>query len=126
MAKTKDLSEKAKLKNSIGALKHALSFEKESKKDAFYFSGISKSFESAIEYAIKYLKRRAQDEGLDPYSPREAIKLAGRLGLIENVELWLSFMDTRNLSVHDYLEIEPAEYLKLIKTFYREAVVLAK
>jgi nucleotidyltransferase substrate binding protein (TIGR01987 family) len=122
MKKKSETSEIEQFSRAIKALKHALSFEKQSKKDIFYFSGIAKSFESAVEYSWKFFKRKVQQEGLDVYSPREAIKQAGRIGLIDDVELWLMFVDTRNLAVHDYLEIDQSEYLEIIKNFYKEAV----
>jgi nucleotidyltransferase substrate binding protein (TIGR01987 family) len=117
----KGVDEDAKLKKSIEALEHALSFEGKARKDAFYFAGIAKSFEICIEYAWNYLKRKVMDEGLDAYSPKEAIKLAGRIGLIDNVEKWLDFLEDRNLAVHDYLGVSDEEYLKTTKEFLSEA-----
>jgi len=47
-------------------------------------------------------------------------KAAGRLNLIEDVELWLSFLENRNLAVHDYLGIQDHEYLAVIEHFLVE------
>jgi len=77
-----------KLKKAIEALEHSLTYEEKVKKDNFYFSGISKSYEVCLEYAWKYFKRRGTEEGVEIYSPKEAIKIAGRMGLIDNVEKW--------------------------------------
>lgn len=112
------MSEKPdKLKDAIRDLEHALSFEKKIRQDGFYFSGITKTFEVCLEYAWKYFKRRAQEEGYDAYSPRESIKIAGRLGLIDDVDRWLDFLDDRNEAVHDYIGISQTDYLKTIKSF---------
>lgn len=109
-----------KFKDSIDALEHALTFLDKTKKDDFYFSGIAKKFEICFEYAWKYFKQKALDEGLEAYSPKEAIKLAGRVGLIDNVEKWLDFLEDRNVGVHDYLGMSEEEYLKTIQEFFRE------
>jgi nucleotidyltransferase substrate binding protein (TIGR01987 family) len=96
-------------------------FTKKAKQDGFYYAGISKSFEICLEYAWKYLKRCAINEGLEVYSPKDAIKAAGQLKIIDNVEKWLEFIEDRNLAVHDYLGISQDEYLKTIKGFLSEA-----
>lgn len=118
--------EQSKFKESIKALEHALSFIEKINEDRFYFSGISKSFEVCIEYAWKYLKRRATEEGLEVYSPKEAIKIGGRLGLIDDVEKWLNFLTDRNLAVHDYLGIPDEDYVETIQDFLIEAKKIIK
>lgn len=119
--KTKEKAGSGKFKKSVTALEHALSFREKGKLDPFYFAGISKSFEICLEYAWKELKQRVIDEGLEPFSPKETIKLAGRLGFIDNVEKWLDFLEDRNLAVHDYLGISDDDYLKTIQEFLIEA-----
>ena len=44
-----------KLKESINALEHALTFLDRAKEDDFYSSGIAKKFEICFEYTWKYL-----------------------------------------------------------------------
>lgn len=109
-----------KLKESISALDNAMKFLGKAKKEQFYFSGISKSFEVCLEYAWKYLKRKAIDAGLEIYSPKDAIKAAGKLKLIDNVEKWLDFIEDRNLAVHDYLGMSDEDYLETIRQFSTE------
>ncbi len=114
-------AEDEKFKKSVDALEHALSFLKQAQKDEFYFAGISKSFETCLEYAWKYLKKKVAEEGLEVFSPKEAIKLAGRIGLIDDVEKWLDFLQDRNLAVHDYLGVSDKDYLSTIQSFFQEA-----
>lgn len=109
-----------KFHSSIQALEHALSFRKKAQEDHFYFSGIAKSFEVCFEYAWKDFKRKALEEGLEVNSPKEAIKSAGKLGIIENVNLWLDFFNDRNIAVHDYLGLPDDVYLKTIEKFFQE------
>lgn len=116
----KTAEEKDKLKESVAEFEHALNFIEQAKSDQFYFSGISKSFEVCFEYAWKYMKRRAIEEGLEVASPKDAIRHAGRLGLVDDVEKWFDFLKDRNLAVHDYLGISDEDYLKTIRDFSAE------
>ena len=109
-----------KLQESIQKLTQALKHEKKIHDDPVYFAGITKCFETCLEYAWKFMKREVTQQGYEAYSPREAIKLAGKIQLIENVEKWLNFLEDRNLSVHDYLDIPEKTYLELIKDFFKE------
>ena len=104
-------------RSSISALEHALSFEQKIANDSFYFAGISKSFEVCFEYAWKYFRRLGLDQGIDVYGPKDAIKIGGRIGAIDDVEEWLTFLADRNLAVHNYAGVEPVDYLKTIKNF---------
>jgi nucleotidyltransferase substrate binding protein (TIGR01987 family) len=106
-----------KFQKSIETLKQALKYEKKSLHDDVFAAAIAKCFESCFEYAWKILKQKVIEHGLEAYSPREAIKSAGQLGLINNVEAWLEFLEDRNLSVHDYIGVHEEEYLKTIKSF---------
>ncbi|MFA5812737.1 MAG: HI0074 family nucleotidyltransferase substrate-binding subunit [bacterium] len=109
-----------KFRQAIDDLAHAVTFSKEAERDRFYFAGITKSFETCVEYAWKYFKRLAIDEGLEVYSPKDAIRAAGRLGLIDDVEKWLGFVEDRNLAVHDYLGVSIDDYMKTIRVFLAE------
>ncbi|MBI2981434.1 MAG: nucleotidyltransferase substrate binding protein [Deltaproteobacteria bacterium] len=119
MKKTGD-PKQDKLQDAISKLEHALSFSKEAKKNDLYASAISKTFEVCLEYAWKDLKRRIVEEGIEVYSPKEVIKQAGRLGMIDDVEKWLDFLEDRNLAVHDYLGISDEDYLETIQSFLPE------
>ena len=56
---------KEKFNASLKALEHALNFEGKITEDSFYFGGIAKAFETAIEYAWKYFRYEALEAGLD-------------------------------------------------------------
>lgn len=109
-----------KLEKAIKDLEHALTFEKDAKEDDFYMAGIAKCYEICLEYAWKFFKRRATEEGFEVFSPKEAIKLAGRLKIITDVEKWLDFLIERNAAVHDYLGVSDQEYLETIHDFLSE------
>jgi nucleotidyltransferase substrate binding protein (TIGR01987 family) len=115
------MAEREKLADAVEKLARALTFEKKAKSDPFYSAGLAKSFEICFEYAWKHFRRAAAEHGLDAFSPRDAIKTAGRLGLIGDVEAWLGYLEDRNLSIHDYLGVSDQDYLKTIKSFYLSA-----
>lgn len=116
--KSKDKTKK--LEGAIKFLERALEFESKAKKDEFYHAGISKAFETCLDYAWKYFKREANEQGLEAYGPKDSVKMAASMGLIEDAEIWLEFIAGRNLAVHDYGGISHEDYLKTIKAFFRE------
>lgn len=118
--------EQDKLLNSIKELENAMRFADKIVEDKFYFSGISKCYEVCLGYAWKFFKKRAIDEGLEIYSPKDAVKAAGRLKLIDNVEKWLDFIEDRNLAVHDYLGVSNEDYLNTIRAFLIEVKRISK
>lgn len=109
-----------KLLQAFNKLEHAMTKEALIHDDSIYFDAISKNFESCVEYAWKYLKRLVEAQGLEAYSPKEAIKLAGKIHVIQDVELWLDFLNDRNLAVHDYIGIDDETYILTIKKFISE------
>lgn len=117
---TKNITKDKKFLDSIFALKEAFQYKDKAIKEWFYFAGISKCYEVCLEYAWKYFKRRAIDEGYEVFSPKDAIRYAGKMHLIDNVEKWIDFLDDRNLAVHDYLGLSNEDYLRIINDFYSE------
>lgn len=61
-------------------------------------------FEFTFELAWKLTALLAREEGLDAYSPREALRTAHRLGWLAGDELWLDMLDARNRTSHTYHE----------------------
>jgi len=63
-----------------------------------------KRFEFCFDLAWKTIKSYAKDQGLECNSPREAIKTAFQLKLIDYDEQWFDLLDDRNSTVHLYRE----------------------
>jgi nucleotidyltransferase substrate binding protein (TIGR01987 family) len=61
-------------------------------------------FEFTFELAWKLFQAILAAEGIESYGPRNAIREAGKLGLIDDVEKWLEFLTARNLATHTYNE----------------------
>jgi nucleotidyltransferase substrate binding protein (TIGR01987 family) len=63
-----------------------------------------KRFEFCFDLAWKTIKAYAKLQGLECNSPREAIKTAFQLKLIDYNEKWFDLLDDRNCTVHLYKE----------------------
>lgn len=73
-------------------------------------------FEFTFELTWKVMQSSAREKGLEIVSPKDSLRTAAQLGLIENVEVWFDFLDARNLSSHVYNEeIADAVYLQIKK-----------
>lgn len=108
-----------KLVESSELFSRALAALRKSPTDRLAFAGASKCFEVAFEYAWKWFKRQADDAGFEVYGPRDSMKAAAQLGLIQDIQRWERFLHARNLSVHDYLGISDAEFLEAMSDFDR-------
>ena len=73
-----------------------------------------------VEHVWKHLKREADRAGLETYSPRDALRFAAQIKMIDDLELWNQFLNARNLSVHDDLGMDDATILQLIRQFRDE------
>ena len=61
-------------------------------------------FEFTFELAWKTIRSFAFEKGFEVISPRDNIRTAAQLGLIENIEIWFDFLEARNNSSHVYNE----------------------
>lgn len=84
------------------------------------FLALTKAFEVLLEYSWKNLKQKVEDEGIEVYSPKDAVREAARLELINNPELWIKAINARNESVHDYYSMPRDAFVDLIKRFEKE------
>lgn len=111
--------EDTKLNDSAVLFSQALAVLLKAPADRLAFAGASKCFEVAFEYAWKWCKRQADDSGFEVYGPRDSIKAAAQLGLIQDLQRWERFLHARNLSVHDYLGISDKDFLEAMSDFDR-------
>ncbi|WP_010419549.1 nucleotidyltransferase substrate binding protein [Anaerophaga thermohalophila] len=81
-------------------------------------AGIIQFYEVAFELAWKTLKDFLTAEGFSVKSPREALKTAFQNDYINNGDLWINALDSRNLSAHTYDEAMAKELVENIKTIY--------
>ena len=67
-------------------------------------AGIIQFFEMTFELAWKVLKDYLVSEGYMVKSPRETVKQAFQIGLIDNGHIWIDALSNRNLTTHTYDE----------------------
>lgn len=81
-------------------------------------AGLVQMFEFTFELAWKTMKDLLFYEGYDVNSPREVIRKAFEAGLIQDVDLWLETLESRNRLSHTYDEQTALEAEELIKDSY--------
>lgn len=81
-------------------------------------AGLIHFFEMSFELAWKLLKDYLEAEGFFVKSPRESIKKAFQIELIEDGHLWLEALAKRNLTTHTYDEHLSKKFVKEIINTY--------
>jgi len=71
-----------------------------------------------IELAWKTLKDYLNYLGYKVQAPREVVKQAFAIAIIEDGELWLKMLDDRNLTSHVYDEARAQEIVDFIEKIY--------
>ncbi|MDD2798290.1 MAG: nucleotidyltransferase substrate binding protein [Bacteroidales bacterium] len=115
----KDIRWKQRFQNfekSVGHLKDALDI---TEPDIIQRAGLIQFFEMSFELAWNTLKDMLNEQGFtDIKSPRDTIKKAFEIELIEDGHTWLQALENRNLTSHTYDEETAAEVVQLIRTQY--------
>ena len=123
MASKKQPSSNSKTRDALEALAFALKRYKAGKEpEAYRYAALAKTFEVAVEYLWKDMKRYIEDEGMDVASPKEAVRQAARLSLIDKPDRWMHFINARNASVHDYFTVSKADFVRLAAEFQKSAL----
>ncbi|MDP7322047.1 MAG: HI0074 family nucleotidyltransferase substrate-binding subunit [Bacteriovoracaceae bacterium] len=81
--------------------------------------GVIQRFEYTFELSWKIIARYFKEIGREdlPHGPRPLIKEAGKEGLINDVEAWLRFLESRNKSTHIYNDKEAQQVYEDAKNF---------
>jgi len=111
----------SKTHEALNLLNLSIEQHEKDKSNIVLIAAVIKAFEISFEYLWKAFKKIGTDAGYEIYSPRDAIKSALEMGIIDDFDKWKEFLNSRNLSVHDYLGVADHEILVLAKNFYKEA-----
>jgi len=76
-------------------------------------------FEFTFELAWKVIQEYIRDQGFDCKSPKNCIREAARLEIINNPKNWFEFLKARNLIAHTYNE-------KMANKIYRQGIRFPK
>ncbi|SKC55835.1 nucleotidyltransferase substrate binding protein, HI0074 family [Maledivibacter halophilus] len=81
--------------------------------------GTIQAFEYTHELSWKVLKDFLESRGnTEIYGSRDAVREAFKLGIIENGEVWMQMIKSRNLTSHTYDETTADDIIRLIKDMY--------
>ena len=82
--------------------------------------GIIQRFEFTHELAWKVMKAFLQAKGIiEIIGSSDATRLAFQNDLIQNGDVWMQMIESRNRTVHTYQDtILEVEYLKIVKDYY--------
>lgn len=105
-----------KLEKALVALKVML--DKPVDPDRANIDATIQRFEFTIELTWKFLKQVLLLKGINAKSPRDVLKEAYQIELINDEEIWLKMLNDRNLSSHTYDESLADEIYVNIKTYY--------
>lgn len=81
-------------------------------------AGMIQFFEMTFELAWKMLKDYLESQGFIVKSPRETIKQAFQIGLIDDGHSWLEALNKRNLTTHIYDKVFAEKFVQEIKQVY--------
>ena len=86
--------------------------------------GVSKRFEFTVELSWKTLKDYMEHNSikLDMISPKTVIKQAFASGIIEDGQIWIDMLESRNLLTHTYDENNLLETLQKIDDVYLKTI----
>lgn len=88
------------LKNAQQKLKQALELpETEINRDATI-----QRFEFTFELTWKLLNLFIRESGIEVYGPKNTLREAEKLELIQDIDVWFDFLYARNLTTHTYQE----------------------
>lgn len=118
MENLKDIRWKQRFENFEKAYKLLEKYSKQEIKTELERAGIIQFFEMSFELAWKVLKDYLEAQGFIVKSPRDTIKQAFQIGLIEDGHVWIDALSNRNLTVHTYDETLADKMVKAVISIY--------
>lgn len=104
MSNLKDVRWKQRFENFDKSYKLLDKYSKQEIKTELERAGIIEFFEMSFELAWKVLKDYLESHEYEVKSPRETIKQAFQIGIIDNGHVWIDALSDRNLTTHTYDE----------------------
>lgn len=100
---------------ALGRLDHALA----QPVNEFVRDSAIQRFEFTFELFWKSLKAYAEESGLEAFSPRDSLRVAFQLGLIQETGEWFRMLEDRNLTSHTYNEATAETIYSHLPTYAR-------
>jgi len=115
-------------KKALAAMKDALALAESRDLSDLEKQGLIKGFEFTFELAWNVMKDYLEEQGItDIIGSKNAIRHALHKGLIEDGQVWMDMVKSRNISSHTYDE-KTAEKLfeKITNSFYEPFAMLER
>jgi len=106
-------------KKALAVLERAVSAGQERKLNELEEQGLIQGFEFTFELSWKLLKDYFESKGFkDFHGSKDTFKLAFQEGLINEGEIWMEMIDSRNRSSHTYEESVAKQIISRILSKY--------
>lgn len=107
---------------AFAQLKEAVELSEQRKLSKLEEQGLIQTFEYTHEMAWNVLKDFLEDRGVQRlYGSKDATREAYKTGLIENGEVWMQMIESRNLTSHTYNEeVATAIVSAVIHSYFAE------
>lgn len=107
---------------AFAQLQDAVELAEQRKLSKLEEQGLIQAFEYTHELAWNTLKDFFEDRGVQNiYGSRDATRAAFKAGLIENGEIWMQMIESRNLTSHTYDEATAAKIVSdVIDSYFSE------
>lgn len=83
----------------------------------FVRDGVIQRFEYTFELSWKAMQRLLKLRGVESGSPTQVLRAAHKEGLIVEIDQWMAFLKSRNLTVHTYNKKVAEEVFKDAEKF---------
>lgn len=116
----KDIRWQQRFKNFDKALTQLNKFLKQDELNDLEAQGLIQSFEYTHELAWKTQMDFLKSRGVTQlFGSKDTARQAFKLGIIDDGEVWLDMIESRNLTSHTYNEITAQQIIKRIKEAYQ-------
>ncbi|MDP3982567.1 MAG: HI0074 family nucleotidyltransferase substrate-binding subunit [bacterium] len=113
----KILLQKTGLVQALERLNEALSYQNSQIPARLDVDAAIQRFEFCYELSWKLMQSIIRYKGKDGQSPRDCFRTAAQLGIINNPDKWIEYLDARNLTVHTYDQSTADLVYKVAKQF---------
>jgi nucleotidyltransferase substrate binding protein (TIGR01987 family) len=107
---------------AFGQLDRAVELARQRPLSELEQQGLIQSFEYTHELAWNTMKDFLENKGVQPlYGSKDTTREAFKLGLIEDGEIWMQMIRSRNLTSHTYNQVIAEEITQAIRNHYHAA-----
>lgn len=114
------------LKKAVATLERGIERSVSAPADEELRDAVIQRFEYTYELCWKMLKRQIESESatpaaLDSYSFRDLLREGAERGMIDHIENWFGYRESRNMTSHTYDEKKAAEVYQTALRFIQDA-----